>query len=979
MKKVFLVPLLFGLLLVSSEMPSWSQEGISVSEVRSRFTPHIERMEDAMNQMRDRYSSWQAVETLKMVLTEEDSGHPRAWGQWLYLTWSYTRDRFYHDHINILRQSISYARSLDSLGQDDMSYLEQGIQQWFQKEQQIQDAFSRLVENYSNRGQNLAAIARKNEQLRDAGRYDPEKREGREAEIEQMLVQLQTLMDERKEIEQKQEDIRDEIADLRTGLVFSSLNSSERIHPTKNNSSSILAKDNLELDKDEGSIMDQIESGEGAPELIGNKVDEDESMMNQIESGDGTPELIGELSNGEVPLNEEMETNLEEWEKDAAAAMAAVMSDAEGEEGLREEYEENRRFQDNQEARRNPNKIARNDVTELQNQYVDRKSKEEARLREERLRNLNEESLERMREDAKESMTRFENAVTERAEKEGREWTPEEEAELKRRSDRYADLLQPTVLESDEIAQRQAVNDRINRQLRDFADSLGRSSPEVVAERLQNAREFDAATKGWRDVLMTGEAVNQVQDDVIHQRELGIKANSDIIAAKAFLQRGGLTPEERHATEQFLERAMLRRHAAAEAIVVDGGVVLTGMALDTGTAALGGTISRGINALGKGVARYFGAKAGQKTGEVGARTLAANAGEETTQQATRTHSKTNPSAARVGGEVAEASSASPNRTGNASRNSTPLTSDSFEEVFPRTGNELETRRLTPIDELMSKPPRPRQPRPQTPEARSAAETHRTLDDLQKLDLGELPNNVSQQATRTPTATPPSQATQVQRAKDMQTTVDQLANHELQFADEATSTLRTQNQAAERELAERLAQQGDEAERAMAQARQSGVELSPKEAAHYQTQVSARNYNRQLNGLLEDARQAGVSEEDIRRAVEPAFSPEAPKRGSSIASQNVIEHLAQARGQQIVPYEHAESIMTTITNVQTGAAGRAEVEVLRQNIQAAESRGANFFDEVTRQGTIGNDGYQPLADDIDVEALKRFAQENGLLE
>jgi hypothetical protein len=199
----------------------------------------------------------------------------------------------------------------------------------------------------------------------------------------------------------------------------------------------------------------------------------------------------------------------------------------------------------------------------------------------------------------------------------------------------------------------------------------------------------------------------------------------------------------------------------------------------------------------------------------------------------------------------------------------------------------------------------------------------------------------------------------------------------QAARGAEDALRAQNITREAALNERLAREAAEAQRTL---EQRGVDsLSAAEASKLHTQIQTGAMNRQTQGLLQEARNAGIPESKIAELTDVAHSAALPKRGASIANQNLVEEIARARGQTIIESEVAEPLLTTVVNVQTGAAGRQEVEVLRRGIESAKQRGADFFDDLSRQGTSSSDGFHPIADSQDIEALRRFARQNRLIE
>ncbi len=215
-----------------------------------------------------------------------------------------------------------------------------------------------------------------------------------------------------------------------------------------------------------------------------------------------------------------------------------------------------------------------------------------------------------------------------------------------------------------------------------------------------------------------------------------------------------------------------------------------------------------------------------------------------------------------------------------------------------------------------------------------------------------------------------------RSVETQATLGTESHVAAQGVDEAA--LRAQNLAREAELSKQVAQRAQDAERAIQKAAREGRELSAAEAASYHSDIVARQYNQQMNTLAQQAREAGVSEARIQQLTQAAFGA-APKRGATVAMQNLAEETARARGYTVLTSEQAEPILHAITNIRSGSAGAVEAEVLRHNIQEAAGRGADYFDELTCQGTSAMDnGFQEIADDEEIESLRQFARSHGLI-
>ena len=286
-----------------------------------------------------------------------------------------------------------------------------------------------------------------------------------------------------------------------------------------------------------------------------------------------------------------VEANPADWERDAAEGLGAAFG-ADSPEEAAALAERNRQAQDATSQPRRDEQAS----GDLQRRLDDARVRADEEGRRERKEAADRASLERLRHNAEEDLRRYEESLDTKLKAEGRtNLTEQEFIERQRREDRFLDLATATPEEQAEIDRNAEVRDRVIRTIRENADNDPDMSPEEVAERLQNERMSDAATKTWRDYTFSGKMVSEVREDIYRQREQGIENNNQVEAAQNFLRRRNISPEERATAEQYLAMQVTQRGHNAEAILYDGAVVTTGVAADVGTMAVGGTISRGVS------------------------------------------------------------------------------------------------------------------------------------------------------------------------------------------------------------------------------------------------------------------------------------------------------------------------------------------------------------------------------------------------
>jgi len=198
------------------------------------------------------------------------------------------------------------------------------------------------------------------------------------------------------------------------------------------------------------------------------------------------------------------------------------------------------------------------------------------------------------------------------------EWTDAENAEYWKRYTHLLTVLQPTQDEQAAMAASQEVRDDVLARIRTGAINLGGVSAEDIADR------GPTADLTYTKVFFTGQAASMVQEDIHNQREKGIWATNMILAAEIFLQDPNITDEERAAAEQVLTASTLARGAAAEAIVADAGVIVTGAAFDVLTLGagrpasfVGGKVRQALNPLLGEAGTQVGIQAGSQLGRTG--------------------------------------------------------------------------------------------------------------------------------------------------------------------------------------------------------------------------------------------------------------------------------------------------------------------------------------------------------------------------
>lgn len=176
-------------------------------------------------------------------------------------------------------------------------------------------------------------------------------------------------------------------------------------------------------------------------------------------------------------------------------------------------------------------------------------------------------------------------------------WTPEQNEQYNQLVIKNAILTQPTAAESKDLDKHQQVRDDVHNQIKAAAYNMGKMTDDEVRERLQAAQTADALTKTWRDFTFTGQMYSHTHQDIHNQREIGIKANSMIIAAQLYLRQPGLTAEQRKIAQQILNTNKMVRGHAADAISKDLALVALGVTADAGMMGVGKFVSKAVGAV----------------------------------------------------------------------------------------------------------------------------------------------------------------------------------------------------------------------------------------------------------------------------------------------------------------------------------------------------------------------------------------------
>ncbi|GEM_PF-2280742 len=366
------------------------------------------------------------------------------------------------------------------------------------------------------------------------------------------------------------------------------------------------------------SVLDDLEESPAAssaePPAASSVEPPAESILDDIEESEAraaadrvrTPTQVGRDVE-QAAREGRVDANPEDWERNAAAGMEAVMS-ADSPEEVAAAAERNRQFQDDMTAPRRD--AAASEA--LQRRLAAARVRAEEEARRERLAEADRESLDRRRQNAVDDLRRYEDSLDRTLEAEGRTRLTEAELlEQQRRETRMVELMELTPEEATEVERQGEVHHQVVSEIARAAENYGGLSEEEVAARAQNANMADAATKTWRDYTFTGRMVSEVQPDMVNQREQGIRNNNQVLAAQNYLRRTDITPEQRRSAEQYLAMSVTQRGHNAEAILYDGAVVLLGAAADVGTMAAGGTISRGVSKIMGTEAAQVGAQGGR--------------------------------------------------------------------------------------------------------------------------------------------------------------------------------------------------------------------------------------------------------------------------------------------------------------------------------------------------------------------------------
>jgi len=226
-----------------------------------------------------------------------------------------------------------------------------------------------------------------------------------------------------------------------------------------------------------------------------------------------------------------------------------------------------------------------------------------------------------------------------------------------RREDAHSIALQYTPAEAAALNAQTDLRWKVKGDIENIAvNAVGGFSDEEKMERAQTYLEFDAATNQWRWLTFTGRMVDQVGADIFIQRERGIEANSMVLATDIYLQNPDLSEAEISIANDIRDSSVSQRGHAAEAILLDGAVIMLGTASDIGLLGLGRPISWVGGKIGGGIRGLFGgpkpvpvpappAVPGSGGAQAGARTGGSEAG------------------ATAGGEVGSAGTQAGARTG----------------------------------------------------------------------------------------------------------------------------------------------------------------------------------------------------------------------------------------------------------------------------------------------------------------------------
>ncbi len=221
----------------------------------------------------------------------------------------------------------------------------------------------------------------------------------------------------------------------------------------------------------------------------------------------------------------------------------------------------------------------------------DTKADEEARK--DRLAKLDRASLDRARVESQQAIDYF-NKMNGPSDK----WTLEQNERYNQLVYKNAILTQPTAAESKEAEKHEQVRRDVYNEIKAAAYTMGKMTDDEVRERLQAAQTADALTKTWRDFTFTGQMYNQVHQDIFNQHELGIKANSMMIAAQLYLRQPGLSLEQKKIAQQILDSNKMVRGHAADAISKDAALVILGATCDVGLMGIGKAVSKAVGAIG---------------------------------------------------------------------------------------------------------------------------------------------------------------------------------------------------------------------------------------------------------------------------------------------------------------------------------------------------------------------------------------------
>ncbi|MBN3038069.1 MAG: hypothetical protein JW869_01470 [Candidatus Omnitrophica bacterium] len=165
--------------------------------------------------------------------------------------------------------------------------------------------------------------------------------------------------------------------------------------------------------------------------------------------------------------------------------------------------------------------------------------------------------------------------------------------------DQTAHLFEFTEDEKAQAERYQQVRDQVHQEISFMAESYGGTDARARVE-----REIEAASAkdSWgeaslRELSFTGMTVDMVDEDMVYQQGVKVRADNKVIAAQQYLQREDLTDQQRRAAEQILEVALMERENADSAIGYDKMIIAAGAGSDLLAAGVGSAGARATRAL----------------------------------------------------------------------------------------------------------------------------------------------------------------------------------------------------------------------------------------------------------------------------------------------------------------------------------------------------------------------------------------------